>query len=78
MFIPLSLATLAAHWSLVRSRGHYMSDVLAGGGLGIAVGLAAWKLWPSHGPATEDPALPVPDQDPGPSSKTASGGGLEP
>ena len=46
LFFPLSAATLAAHWSIVRSRGHYMTDVLAGGGLGIAVALAAWRLWP--------------------------------
>ncbi len=46
LFFPLSAATLAAHWSIVRSRGHYMTDVLAGGGLGIAVALAAWRVWP--------------------------------
>lgn len=46
VFLPMSGATLAAHWSLVRSQGHYPSDVLAGGVLGIAVALAAWKLWP--------------------------------
>ena len=46
LLIPLSGATLAAHWSLVRSRGHYVSDVLVGGALGIAVAGAAWKLWP--------------------------------
>ena len=46
LMIPFSGATMAAHWSLVRSRGHYASDVLAGGALGIAVALAAWKLWP--------------------------------
>jgi membrane-associated phospholipid phosphatase len=51
VFVPLSLATLAAHWSLVRSRGHYVTDVLAGGGLGIAVALATWRLWP---PRRED------------------------
>lgn len=39
-------ATMAAHWSMVRSRGHYPSDVLAGGVVGIVVALAAWRLWP--------------------------------
>ena len=46
LFVPLSAATLAAHWSLVRSRGHYPTDVFAGGVLGIAVALAAAFLWP--------------------------------
>jgi membrane-associated phospholipid phosphatase len=46
LFLPLSGATMAVHWSLVRKRAHYPSDVLAGGVLGIAVALAAWKLWP--------------------------------
>lgn len=45
-FIPLSACSLAVHWSLVRKRGHYPSDVLAGGALGIAVAAAVWKLWP--------------------------------
>ncbi len=54
LFIPLSAATLAAHWSIVRSRGHYLSDVLAGGGLGIVVALAAWRLWPPGGDGDEE------------------------
>ncbi len=57
LFVPLSVATLAAHWSLVRSRGHYPSDVLAGGALGVAVALAAWRLWPpsgQSGPSTDE------------------------
>jgi membrane-associated phospholipid phosphatase len=54
LLIPLSGATMAAHWSLVRSRGHYVSDVLAGGALGVAVALLAWKLWPPGDGAAED------------------------
>jgi membrane-associated phospholipid phosphatase len=46
LFAPLTLATSAAHWSLVRSRGHYPSDVLAGGFIGVAIALAVWRLWP--------------------------------
>ena len=45
-FVPLSACTMAVHWSLVRKRAHYPSDVIAGGALGIAVALVAWKLWP--------------------------------
>ncbi|MDQ3569452.1 MAG: phosphatase PAP2 family protein [Actinomycetota bacterium] len=54
LFLPLSAATLAAHWSIVRSRGHYMSDVLAGGALAIVVALAAWRLWPPSRAAEQD------------------------
>jgi undecaprenyl-diphosphatase len=57
LFIPLSGATLAAHWSLVRSRGHYLSDVLMGGALGIAVAVAAWKLWPPEGTGGQQEAM---------------------
>lgn len=46
LFIPLTAATMAAHWSMVRSRGHYPSDVLVGGLVGIGVAVAAWRLWP--------------------------------
>ena len=57
-FLPLSCASLAVHWTLVRKRAHYPSDVLAGGALGAAVALAAWKLWPPRGSGAEDePAL---------------------
>ncbi|MDP9020982.1 MAG: phosphatase PAP2 family protein, partial [Actinomycetota bacterium] len=49
LFLPLSAATTAVHWSLVRKRSHYVTDVIAGGALGIAVALAAWKLWPPGG-----------------------------
>lgn len=47
LFVPLALATSAAHWSLIRSRGHYPSDVLAGGFIGVGIALAIWRLWPS-------------------------------
>ncbi len=46
LFIPLSAASLGAHWALIRGREHYPTDVLFGGALGIAVALAAWKLRP--------------------------------
>jgi undecaprenyl-diphosphatase len=42
LFVPLASGTLAAHWSLVRSRGHYPSDVFAGGVLAFVVALAVW------------------------------------
>ena len=52
-FIPLAGCTMAVHWSLVRKRAHYPSDVLAGGLLGIAVAMAAWKLWPPRRSAAD-------------------------
>jgi membrane-associated phospholipid phosphatase len=48
-FVPLSAATMAVHWSLVRKRAHYPTDVFAGGVLGVAVALAAAKLCPPAG-----------------------------
>ena len=53
-FVPLSACTLAVHWSLVRRRAHYPSDVLAGGALGIAVALTVWKLWPPRRAARDE------------------------
>ena len=58
LFFPLSGATLAAHWSLVRSRGHYPTDVLAGGTLAVVLALVMWKLWPPRRPA-DDPLPPA-------------------
>ena len=53
LLIPFTAATLAAHWSMIRSRGHYPSDVFVGGAVGIGVALAAWKLWPPGARADE-------------------------
>lgn len=46
LLVPLAAATMAAHWSVVRSRGHYPSDVFAGGAIAVALALVAWRLWP--------------------------------
>ena len=53
LLAPMTVGTMAAHWSVVRSRGHYPSDVFAGGVLAIVVAVIAWKLWPP-GPAADD------------------------
>ena len=54
LFVPLAPATMAAHWSLIRSRGHYPSDVFAGGLLAVAVVLIAWRIWPPGPPADNE------------------------
>ncbi len=46
LIVPLSVATLGSHWSLMRSRIHYPSDIIAGGMIAVVVTGAAWKLWP--------------------------------
>lgn len=46
LFAPLSAATFAAHWSLVRTRAHYVSDILVGGAIGIGVAVGLRALWP--------------------------------
>lgn len=64
-FVPLSCASLAVHWSLIRKRAHYPSDVLAGGALGIAVSLAVSKLWPPRPAASGDHPAPPAAEEPG-------------
>lgn len=46
LLIPLSVGTLGSHWSLLRARKHYPSDIIAGGAIALAVNVAAWKLRP--------------------------------
>jgi len=50
LILPLSLATMGSHASLVRSRIHYPSDVIAGGMIAVAVNAAAWALRPPRRP----------------------------
>lgn len=70
LFIPLTVATTAAHWSMVRSRGHYPSDVLVGGVLGIAVAVTAWRLWP---PGEHNKQEPPPESGPGSADEEQGG-----
>ncbi len=51
LLAPLSFVTLGSHWSLLRGREHYPSDVVAGGAIAFVVAAAAWKLRP---PAASD------------------------
>ena len=54
LFFPLALATSAAHWSLVRSRGHYPTDVFVGGCVGVAVSGILWTVCPPQGRRPKD------------------------
>jgi membrane-associated phospholipid phosphatase len=45
--VPLAAAATASHWSLIRSEKHHVSDVLAGGAIGLSVAYLVWKAWPS-------------------------------
>ena len=56
LIVPLSAATLASHWSLLRSRKHYPSDVVAGGAIALAVAAAAWMLRPPRRRSESDSA----------------------
>jgi membrane-associated phospholipid phosphatase len=62
VLIPLTIGTLGSHWSLLRARKHYPSDIVAGGAIALAVSAAAWKLRPPHRPATL-PASSASDHD---------------
>lgn len=74
LVLPLSAATLSAHWSLVRSRSHYPSDVIAGGVLGIAAALAAWLVWPprSRRGATDSPGVQPETSSPTPTTSSTA------
>lgn len=56
LFIALAPATMAAHWSLIRSQGHYPTDVFAGGVLAVLVVAVTWKVWPPGPPADDEGA----------------------
>ncbi|MDQ4133015.1 MAG: phosphatase PAP2 family protein [Actinomycetota bacterium] len=72
LFVPLSGATMAAHWSLVRSRGHYPTDVLAGGALAVVLTVVLWRLWPPSG-TRKKPEWEVPTAVPAVASPTRGG-----
>lgn len=59
LLAPLSVATLTSHWSLVRSRKHYPSDVIAGGALAVVVTAAAFKLHPPSAHARQPQPMPA-------------------
>ena len=48
--VPMVALTTASHWSLWRTHSHYVSDILAGDAVGVALALAIGRLWPSPAP----------------------------
>ena len=50
LILPLGGMALLAHWSIVRSGQHHLTDVLAAGFVGAASAWAVQRLWPA-GPA---------------------------
>jgi hypothetical protein len=44
--LPMLLLTTAPHWSLVRTRSHCLSDILAGDVVGMAVASALCRVLP--------------------------------
>ena len=55
LLVPGVVATACSHWSLIRTRKHYPSDVIGGGAIAVLVTAAAWKL---HPPLGRHPDLP--------------------
>jgi membrane-associated phospholipid phosphatase len=52
---PMVLLTTASHWSLVRARSHYLSDVLVGDALGVAIAVWSLRLWPTPASSQDEP-----------------------
>ncbi len=63
MVVPLAAATIGSHWSLIRAREHYPSDVIAGGAIALAVTAAAWRIRPPGRAANNGPARTGPRPD---------------
>jgi undecaprenyl-diphosphatase len=74
LFVPLSAVTLTGHWSLVRTRAHHLTDVLAGGALGIAVAAGVGAAWPRGDLADAAPVpSPAPDRSHAPFTTVVDG-----
>jgi undecaprenyl-diphosphatase len=57
--VPMLALTTASHWSLWRARQHYVTDILAGDAVGVALALATRRLWPTPDGASA-PSTPAP------------------
>jgi membrane-associated phospholipid phosphatase len=45
--VPMLILTTASHWSLVRSHSHFLTDILIGDLVGVAVAIGSNLVWPS-------------------------------
>lgn len=50
LLVPLLVATVAGKTSIIRTKGHYLGDVVAGSVAAIAVSGLLWRVWPPSGP----------------------------
>jgi membrane-associated phospholipid phosphatase len=57
-FIPLAAMALTAHWSLVRAGKHYVSDLLVGGTIGLALSVLVARVWPTRSGLVVEPTDP--------------------
>jgi uncharacterized protein YndB with AHSA1/START domain len=58
LLVPLLVASVAGKVSIVRTRGHYLGDVVAGSVTGIAACGALWRLWRPAGPWADGQRAP--------------------
>ena len=66
--VPVAALAGVVAYSRVRTGVHHLSDVVAGGALGVGVGIATRRLWPvaPHEPAESRSALPHEHVEPSP------------
>ncbi len=55
---PMLALTTASHWSLWRTRSHFVTDILAGDAVGLALALATRRMWPAPADAHSPTWLP--------------------
>lgn len=70
-FVPLGTMALLAHWSLVRTGKHYLSDMLVGGTMGLVVVAIVARAWPPHRPLILDLPIQPPDSSAARPARTA-------
>lgn len=56
VLVPMLLLTTASHWSLVRSRSHFLSDVLVGDAVGALVAIGSKRVRPPGGHGSKQAA----------------------
>ncbi|HEY8201694.1 MAG TPA: hypothetical protein VII47_10095 [Actinomycetota bacterium] len=60
LIVPIGALAMLAHWSLVRTSKHYISDMLASGTIGLGIAALSAKLLASEKGQRAPPAtLPI-------------------